>query len=171
MPRLFFALWPDDPTRSRFAAALESLPRLPGRPVPVRNLHITLVFLGEVNAEQQQVLRAGADTLHAQSFDLTISQLGCWPHAAVAWLAPEVVPPALVDLVAQLQSVCRRAGFEPDRRPYSPHLTIARKVRQVEPAIPVPIHWQINTFALVESVPDRAGSEYRPLAIWPLLPA
>jgi len=169
MPRLFFALWPDDLTRARLATAVDSLPKLPGRPVPVRNLHITLVFLGAASAEQQQVLRSGADTIHAQSFDLTISQLGCWPHAAVAWLAPDTLPPPLLDLVEQLQSVCRRAGFEPDPRPYHPHLTVARKVRRVAPARIAPIHWQINTFSLIESVSGRAGSEYQQLAFWPLI--
>ena len=171
MPRLFFALWPDDPTRLRLAVAVESLPKLPGRPVPVRNMHITLVFLGEVTEEQQQVLRAAAGTIHAPSFALTISQLGCWPRATVAWLAPESVPQPLTDLVAQLQSVCRGAGLEPDARPYHPHLTIARKIRRVAPAELAPIHWQISRFSLVESVPERAGSEYRPLAHWPLIPA
>jgi len=168
VPRLFFALWPDDLTRSRFAAAVESLPKMPGRPVPVRNLHVTLVFLGGVNAEQQQVLQQGADGIHAPSFSLTISQLGCWPHAAVAWLAPGVVPPALVDLVTQLQSVCRNAGLEPDTRPYHPHLTIARKIRRVAPANIDPIFWQISRFSLIKSVSDRAGSEYHPLVHWPL---
>jgi 2'-5' RNA ligase len=168
MPRFFFALWPDDLTRSQLAVAVQSLPAMPGRPVPVRNLHITLVFLGDINAEQQQVLRVGADAIHAHSFALAISQLGCWPHAAVAWLAPDTVPPALIDLVAQLQSVCRRAGLEPDMRPYHPHLTIMRKVRHVLPANLAPIHWQISRFSLIESVPGRAGSEYHPLAHWPL---
>jgi 2'-5' RNA ligase len=168
--RLFFALWPDDQTRSRLADVAGSLPKPPGRLVPVRNLHITLVFLGAVTAEQQQSLCAGADAIHTPAFDLTLSQLGCWPHAAVAWLAPDTVPQPLLDLVAQLQSNCRHAGLAPDTRPYLPHLTIARKIRRLAPAGFAPIHWQISRFSLVESVPERAGSEYRPLAHWPLTP-
>lgn len=169
MPRLFFALWPDEVTRSRLAGALASLPSLAGRQVPVRNLHITLVFPGDVSGEQQRQLQAGADTVRAQSFALALSQLGCWPHAAVAWLAPEAVPPALIDLVAQLQSLCRGAGLTPDARPYHAHLTFARKVRQVPPATIAPIHWQIGSFSLIESLRGRTGSEYRPLAHWPLI--
>ena len=171
MARLFFALWPDDQTRSQLAAAVDSLPTLPGRLVPARNLHITLVFLGAVDAEQQQALRLGADTIRGQSFARAISELGRWPHASVAWLAPATVPAAVLDLVAQLQLLCRHAGLEPDPRPYHPHLTIARKIRRVPPAHFAPIHWQISRFSLVESVSDRAGSEYRPLAHWPLIPA
>ena len=171
MPRLFFALWPDDETRSRLAAAVESLPKLPGRLVPARNLHITLVFIGAVTAEQEQLLRTGADAIHAAAFELNLTQLGCWTHAAVAWLAPEATPPALLDLVARLQSVCREAGLAPDTRPHVPHLTLARKVRRVPAVNLAPIRWQINTFALVESAPGRTGSEYRPLAFWPLIPA
>ncbi len=169
MPRLFFALWPDDLTRSKLAATLASLPALSGRPVPLRNLHITLVFLGDITNEQQQQLIAEAPSVQAPPFDLVLSQLGCWPQASVAWLEPEAVPPPLPDLVRQLGTVCEQAGLTPDGRPYQPHLTIARKIKRVPAANIAPIHWQIREFALIESVRDRTGSEYRPLAHWPLI--
>ena len=169
MPRLFFALWPDEEVRARLAVALESLPPGTGRPVPLCNLHITLAFLGDINEDQQRSLRAGAATIQAPAFDLVFSHLGCWPHAAVAWLAPENIPLALVELMAQLQSQCRDIGLKPDTRPYHPHLTIARKVRQVRDVNIAPIHWQICSFSLMESARGRTGSEYRALGHWPLI--
>ena len=45
--RLFFALWPSDVLRAELAAAAASAcAQVKGEPVPPRNLHVTLVFLG-----------------------------------------------------------------------------------------------------------------------------
>jgi 2'-5' RNA ligase len=58
--RLFFALWPSDAVRARLAQEAQSHAGL-GRAIPVRNLHITLVFLGGVQEERVvEVLQAAA---------------------------------------------------------------------------------------------------------------
>ncbi len=49
MPRLFFALWPDPPTRTALAMLVDGLPLVGGRRVPAENLHLTLAFLGNVD--------------------------------------------------------------------------------------------------------------------------
>jgi len=47
--RLFFALWPDEATREQLAHITRKAVRgSGGRPIPVENLHSTLVFLGSV---------------------------------------------------------------------------------------------------------------------------
>ena len=51
MARLFFALWPDEPARGRLAPlAAEVAAQASGKPVPIAKLHLTLAFLGEVDA-------------------------------------------------------------------------------------------------------------------------
>ena len=50
--RLFFALWPDADTRERVANAAAALRLTEGaRPVPQRNFHLTLAFVGAVISE------------------------------------------------------------------------------------------------------------------------
>lgn len=169
MARLFFALWPDDEVRSRLAAAIHALPSASGRPVPVRNLHITLVFLGDVTGPVQAVLLEGAAALRGPRFDLALSRCGGFRRTGVAWLAPETVPAAVIRLVADLTALCRQAGLAPDTRPYEPHLTIARKCRRVQTVEFPAVCWPVTDFALVESQRSRAGSEYQVLARWPLV--
>jgi 2'-5' RNA ligase len=168
MARLFFALWPDDEVRARLAAAIAALPFPGGRPVPVRNLHLTLVFLGNVPEAAQKELTAGAAEVRGRSFDLTLNRAGGFTRTGVAWLAPEAVPPELAELVTELESLGRFAGREPETRPYAPHLTIARKCGRVAASGFIPVLWPVRDFALVESAPGRDGSEYRVLARWPL---
>lgn len=168
MPRLFFALWPDDEVRARLATAIAALPDAGGRPVPTRNLHLTLVFLGNVAEAVQKELTAGAAGIRGRSFELVLTRAGGFPRTGVAWLASEATPPALLDLVTELSSLGEFAGREAEKRPYAPHLTIARKCRRVETVDIPAVRWPVREFALVESVPGRAGSEYRVLAHWPL---
>ena len=60
--RLFFALWPTDELRAEIQAATSAIIHASrGRPIPARNLHVTLLFLGDVSAEKlAAVQQAGA---------------------------------------------------------------------------------------------------------------
>lgn len=169
MPRLFFALWPDEATRARLDGARRSLPEQSGRPVPARNLHLTLVFLGDVADTALGALEAGAAMLRAAPFTLVLDRYGGFAHAGVAWLAPARVPEELLSLVEALRETCRAAGLAPDPRPYVAHLTVARKIRAVTPTEVTPLPWPVTDFCLVESTRGTAGSEYRIRACWPLI--
>lgn len=169
MPRLFFALWPDAATRARLDGARRSLPDHSGRPVPARNLHLTLVFLGDVADTALAALEAGAAMPRGAPFTLVLDRYGGFGHAGVAWLAPSRIPEELLWLVEALRDTCRAAGLAPDPRPYVAHLTVARKIRVVTPAELAPLPWPVTDFHLVESTRDTAGSEYRIRASWPLI--
>ena len=85
-----------------------------------------------------------------------------------AWVGA-TSPPALAGLVEALRGELASRGFEPERRPYRAHLTLARKVGQAPSlAPPEPFHWPGTDFALVESVTERTGSVYQPLGAWSL---
>jgi 2'-5' RNA ligase len=72
--------------------------------------------------------------------------------------------------VGQLRAGLAARGFEPESRPFRAHLTLARKVHAPVAAVPFqPLLWPVADFALVESITDRSGSVYTPLATWPLL--
>jgi len=172
--RLFFALWPDDATRARLAAISAALPARCGRRVATGNLHITLSFLGSVEAARLDCLRRGPDAIRAPALTLPLERLGWFRRARVVWLAPEDahVPPALIELVGAVNRVVRGCGLEPDGRAWRPHLTLTRKAAKPprEQAFE-PVYWDIREFTLVESVTHDKGPEYRVLARWPLLSA
>lgn len=172
--RLFFALWPDQPVRDAIdGAAVEAMERgalagIGGRRVPRHNLHLTLVFLGDVPKDGVSTLSAGADEVRATAFDLRLDRFGTFPRARVAWLGAAPVG-AGEALVAALQEMAAAAGLSVDRRPWRPHVTLKRRIDgRAKAALapgPDPIDWPVRDFALIESIPGRP---YQVLRTWPL---
>ena len=167
--RLFFALWPDDAV----CEALEALALChagdQGKRIRTENLHITLVFLGNVDARRRCCLEEAADAVGGRSFTLWMDTLGWWPRPQVLWVGPTEIPAALLNLVGALKLACQGCGLEPERRPYQAHLTLARKVRRARlPRSIEPIQWPIKSFALVESKTLSTGAEYSVLRTWSL---
>ncbi len=106
-----------------------SLPK--ARWVAASNLHLTLAFLGEVDEARLPGLATGLTGAVAgrAGFQLHLRGSGCFPpngRARVAWLG-FAESPEVVDLHAAVGRALRAAvGHEPERRPFHPHLTVAR---------------------------------------------
>lgn len=112
--------------------------RLPAaRWVGRENLHLTLVFLGEVGDERRPALEAALTRPFAAAapFMLRLAGAGTFPRerpARVAWVGVEIDRglEALRRLQAAVtEAAAAAAGVEVDRRPYTPHLTVARPQR------------------------------------------
>lgn len=170
MARLFLALWPGSATRAALSGlAGAAAERFGGRAVPAANLHLTLVFLGELDESRIGALEAAAGAVRGKAFTMALDRIGGFGRAGVAWAGCSRVPPEMLSLQAGLEARVREAGFQPDDRAFSPHLTLARKVREPVAPSPVPaVDWRVRDFALVESV--RPAGAYRVLARWPLVP-
>jgi 2'-5' RNA ligase len=100
----------------------------------VKNIHLTLRFLGETSEVQsQQMERDLVDVARVwQPFRLTIGVPGCFPRfqrPTVIWLGLQGQLDTLNGMQAHIEDAAQRAGFEPDARAYSPHLTIGRVQR------------------------------------------
>lgn len=164
--RLFFALWPDDGTREALRRATRALVRhCGGRPVPARNFHLTLAFLGNVPDEQIDAVHAAGRACALDPLTLLLDRFGYFPAPQVLWLGPTAAPEALGRLAADLDRALAGAGLPADARPFHPHLTLARKV-QSPPELrrPRPVEWPLAGFSLLESQTDSAGARYRVLA-------
>jgi RNA 2',3'-cyclic 3'-phosphodiesterase len=168
--RVFFALWPDADTRRRLAQAAARLQAACGGRMPKPdNIHLTLVFLGDVAREQLNALRKAADAVTTRVHTLTLERFGWFRRNRVAWAAPARTPPDLLELVQELEAALRQAGFRFDARPYEAHITLGRKANCGElPALPESIDWLVREFVLVESVLGEAGSTYSIIGRWPL---
>ena len=164
--RLFFALWPDDVTRARLAAAAHQWAR---RPVPADNLHITLQFLGACNTEQQACYAQAASTVQCTAFDLQLDYLSGWPRKHIQWLGTSHLPTALTDLVETLDQVLEGCGYQPEKRRFVPHVTLSRNEKKPLTKVDLPaIDWAVNEFVLAESVGGPDGVHYMVRARWPL---
>lgn len=160
--RLFFALWPEPALREAlWQQAREQLQRCGGRLVPQDNLHLTLAFLGHVDEVQQAVLVAAARTLPAPRCDLLLDRYGWFESAQVLWLGCSQTPAPLLALASALAGQARAAGLRIDPRPFHPHVTLARKPRNLpDLAPPRPLAWSVDGFVLAESLSGPADSRY-----------
>lgn len=166
--RLFFAIWPDDTLREAIAPLAQLKRECGGRSHPAANLHITLNFLGMVDADTRDCLEQHAAGIALPPFELTLDRFGYWPRPRVMWLGCSETPDAMLDLVSTLNEVVAGCGLQPERRPYHPHLTLLRKARQAPAAAAPQFHWPVEAFVLCESVSTQSGVEYRVLRRWPL---
>ena len=171
--RVFFALWPNPAVQSALDRTAQELHAMcGGRQTRRDTIHITLVFLGEMELERLEALRVAAGNVRAPAFSWELSKFGWWRHNRIAWAAPEATPPALVQLVEQLQSGLKEAGFQFDERPYLAHATLLRKADCRHAVLSAePISWEVNDFVLVRSVLGPEGSAYEIIGRWPLLRA
>lgn len=170
MHRLFFALWPTQGLRVALAPGIQALqPCGVGRPQRPEQWHLTLEFLGPVPGARLASARAAADAVSAPPCEILLDTVEFWRRPEVLCLVARQAPPALAELVAQLRCSLAGHGFQVESRPFRAHLTLARKVHQpVDMAPFAPLRWPVESFALMESITDRSGSVYTPLAQWRL---
>lgn len=169
--RLFFALWPEPETAHRIWRATANLvPKGVGRRLPAEHIHLTLAFLGTRDDADQQCLMQAADRVHAEGFDLTLEQPGHFPRPQVVWLGLTSIPPALQELQTKLvNQLTQECGYEPEARPFLPHVTLWRKVKRAAlPTLSDPITWPVSHFVLARSRTLPSGAEYAVLQTWPL---
>lgn len=165
--RLFFALWPTAAERRALSAWQSPLHELcGGRLMRVDTLHATLVFLGEVVEHRLEALKLAAQEAGFRSFELRLETARYWGHNHILYAAPETVPPQLHELVGDLERTLRRHRFHFDQRPYKPHITLLRHAKWSDAPLPPmpPVRWQVRHFALVQSLSDAEGAQYRVLA-------
>lgn len=93
--------------------------------------HLTMKFLGEVPPE---VAKASADNARLvalpKPFDLRLHDVGAfpnWKHPNTLWVHVEDATSGLLQVRSAIEQGAAGAGIPPEDRPFTPHLTIARK--------------------------------------------
>jgi 2'-5' RNA ligase len=168
--RLFFALWPETKVKQALLKQLSIGPLVKGRRHHPDDLHMTLVFLGQLRGRQFACIEKAAEAVSGQRFELTIDHSGYWSRPKIIWLAPQSIPEPLSQLVDSLKRQLMSCGFEPEQRAYKPHLTLYRKAQRISPwQLDEPIQWQVNEFVLASSNnPGPNQSRYEILQRWVL---
>lgn len=128
--RLFIAVLLSEEVAAVLSRAAEEVKRLGGRGsfVPPDNYHLTLCFLGETDREEEicRILRQTPlppITLEPDRLDRFCRSGG---DVLIARLKANK---ALAGYQRRLAGALREAGFALEDRPYTPHLTLARRLR------------------------------------------
>ncbi|MDF2720738.1 MAG: 2-5 ligase [Paenibacillus sp.] len=133
-PRLFVAIPVPAELKGSVGTMLSGLKRqLPfKRWVHPDDLHITLQFIGEVAPESQPAIEAALERIAARFSPFTLQLTGAGTFGApqsprVLWakIGGQLQP--LRALAADVEGQLADLGYEPENRPYSPHVTLARQ--------------------------------------------
>jgi 2'-5' RNA ligase len=168
--RLFFALWPDDQTRHALASVSQSIEAKGFKCVQPHNLHVTLVFLGHVNADTELLITQAVADIPARSFELTFDLLSYWCRPKILCLTClQPAPEQAIILASALGAAAKDCALQTDTRPYTPHITLARHARYLPKLKFEPIVWRAEAFRLVESCSEPDGVFYKVKQQWPFI--
>jgi RNA 2',3'-cyclic 3'-phosphodiesterase len=154
----------------------EELPR--ARWVPMENWHVTLKFLGQTwpRLEAPVRERVGEAARGSRPVATRLTGLGSFPSSSrgrVLWAGIDDDAGDLARIAASLDELLL-PDFGPERRPFSPHLTIARS----EPPVLLtpsfaetplePIAFTVDRLVLFRSHLRRPAPRYEPLETFAL---
>ena len=94
-----------------------------------RNIHITMRFLGNITLSMIDSIHEEMNKVSFTPFDVEIRGLGAFPslkYTRVVWAGIRKGADELTNIFSQLEPLLQKLGFRPDRKGFSPHLTIAR---------------------------------------------
>jgi 2'-5' RNA ligase len=167
--RLFYALWPDDQTRQKLARLNKSIETKGFRPVHPQNVHVTLVFLGNVDVASELLIKRSVADISAKPFVLTFDQLSYWSRPKILCLTCSQLDDEVEMLVDALNREVASCGLQTDTRPYQPHITLARHAKYLPDIKLEPIVWAAESFCLVESCSEPEGVCYKVREQWPFI--
>jgi RNA 2',3'-cyclic 3'-phosphodiesterase len=174
--RLFVALTFEDDLLDAIEAVQGRIPA--GRVVPRENLHLTLLFAGELDERGAEALHDGLDGVGFDAFPLQLAGLGTFgsPWPETLWLGA-AANPALEALQGKVRAAAHGAGVMPERQRFRPHVTLARlggtcgdgDAARLAAFLSrwgslVPPIAQVRGFALMQSQLRRDGARYEELA-------
>jgi len=175
--RVFFAVWPDQEVRDALELlARDCAARTSGRAPDPANLHVTLAFIGNVDAHGVAVLREiGRNAAAAAApFALILDRIGAFHKQEIAWLGCSRLDSEMQSLADGLFSRLAAAGFELEDRLYRPHVTLARRARTraldwtSDGALGRPIVWNVSRLTLTASTHAQGALRYVAIDSWPL---
>lgn len=142
-------------------------------------LHLTLRFLGDqIDPIRLTPIKTALASVKAPSFSLALRGVGRFPPgrrpARVLWVGMDDQP-ALLSLQASVERALGAVGFEPEERPFNPHITLARLKGEGSVERFVEAHggfraepFTVSEFVLMSSVLTPQGPKYRHEAQFPL---
>jgi 2'-5' RNA ligase len=170
-------------TVSRLSAEL--MPLLPGaRWVRAENIHLTIVFLGQVPESSIEDITGLAKSVCDRygAFDMALKGVGVFSgvhNPRVLWVGLQAHLERMSDFRNALQRKLRPFGVREEKRPFRPHLTLCRFRKGTRGGAPLANildaykdfwspFYTLQRLFLFKSDLTPKGSIYTELAQWPL---
>lgn len=177
--RYFVAVAPPFHTAHRLAGRLQNAFEdhpIPGNRVDPQHWHLTLRFLGPLEPMWlDRLLFTLDDADLGDAFTFVIDGLGAFPRperAQVLWAGVGDGEAHLLRLQADVEEALVAAGWEPEDRPFVPHLTLStlRPVRDVWPWLErdadLRSRWRVEELTVFAST--GSGRRYSVVETFPL---
>jgi 2'-5' RNA ligase len=150
------------------------------------SVHLTLQFLGDVAPGKVEAIGDALRQVcaHQAPFKFQLEGLGIFPNPnrpRVIWIGVAEPGGALVALHKGVVQSLAPLGFEPEKRAYSPHLTIGRAARHAgrrelaevgdlvaRSTVGTLAQVSVDHIVLMKSDLQSSGAVYTPLAVLPL---
>jgi 2'-5' RNA ligase len=143
------------------------------------NFHLTLKFLGEVDANDvSQITKAlNAAAVRARPFTIRLEGLGQFGGGdliRVVWLGIKGETNVLGVLKDNVETGLEKLGFKAETRRWQPHITLAQDVQLIRAAAPLANYIQktvqvdVKEYALILSSEQQGRRFYTPIAHFPL---
>ncbi len=138
------------------------------RKQPAEQMHITLRFLGETSAAKTEVIKTKLAAGRVSAFTVRVEGAGAFPEKGrpkIIWAGVEKTK-LLMRLQQRIEEVCVSSGFAPEKRAFTPHVTIGKvkKARTKKVRKWINQHKKLNVaefytdrFVLYESRPKGGG--------------
>jgi 2'-5' RNA ligase len=172
--RLFFAVNFSDETKEKFYEISSRLKKFnePVKYEPIKKLHLTLLFLGNVDEVLIQNLNQGSEEISKKFFttELYFEKLGVFKNYSlprVIWIGTKENPELRL-LSEQLKSLAHGLNIQTDEKEFSPHITLGRVKGKLSSEFVEflksfsfdPFTAKVNSFELMESKLEPSGSKY-----------
>lgn len=169
--RTFVAVFPPPEVREALFRAARDLPASKVfRLVGPEKIHLTLKFLGDVAEDNLNSVKQALEPVREshEPVEVSTSGFGAFPsekRARILWAGVGEGSGALRALARDVDDLLEPAGFERERRPYVPHLTLGRvrgrpvKLDGAEKPSPA-LHFTVSGVDLVQSAPGGNGVTY-----------
>jgi len=152
--------------------------------VKAENIHLTMVFLGNVKAEEIEGIEEEVRNVCPGygSFDIALKGMGCFPNRRrprVLWVSLDGDIERMSHFRDDLQRALKAFGIKEEKRPFKPHLTLGRfrstrkmgsrleELLSEYAALESPAE-SLNELYLFKSDLKPGGAVYTKLKSWPL---
>ena len=144
--------------------------------VKSENIHFTLLFFGDTPLTRLDQIRASLERIKITPFEIEIAGVGAFPNRRrprIIWIGVTYNASKILSLKDEIDSSLIELDYQPEKRKYTPHATIAR-VRHVKDSKRIADNLEnlsdevigrmnVNTVTLMKSTLTPSGPIYEPL--------